>query len=180
MFRALMATKANRYHSEITVWWSGNGKLPDERGFMRWGRKLRALIFLVAAFGTVTSAEAKPFRDAIPAVFHGTFASSKSGCTDPEGVDQFTIDSESVSYYEGNDFLLLGIEFQGALTKGRGSGQLFNGRFTSRSETTLLGEHNIRFEIDDGDPNTLHRYALDDQGEPIAAREVKSVRCPNR
>ena len=63
---------------------------------------------------------------------------------DADGVNQVLIDGESVNYYEGNDYLLLGVEFSGATTKPDGSGDLFNGRFTGRSEANLLGESSIR------------------------------------
>lgn len=122
-------------------------------------------------------AEAKPFHDIIPVAFQGICGPSLPGCNDPVVVDKFTIDGESVNYYEGNDYLLLGIEFSGAMTKRGGWGSLFNGRFTSRMETALMNENNIRMEIDEKAPDVLYRYPIGDDGEPIAAREVRSVRC---
>lgn len=130
---------------------------------------------LSALTGSVV--QAKVFHDEIPQLFHGTWAPTPSACRDPDGVDQVFIESESVNYYEGNDYLLLGIEFGGAMTKRGGSGSLFNGRFTSRTETNILGEHNIRMEIDDSDKNVLYRYPIGDDGEPISSREVKDIRC---
>ena len=124
------------------------------------------------------AANGKVFHDEISPVFRGTWAPNLKDCADPDGVNAFVIDGESVNYYEGNDYLLLGIEFGGAMAKGNGSGSLFNGRFTSRMETNLVGESNIRLEIDDGDKSTLYRYPLGEDGEPITTREVKSVRCP--
>lgn len=123
-------------------------------------------------------AHAKVFHDEISQIFRGTWAPTLKACADPDGVNAFVIDGESVNYYEGNDYLLLGIEFGGAMTKGNGSGSLFNGRFTSRLETNLVGESNIRLEIDDGDKNVLYRYPIGEDGEPIASREVKDIRCP--
>ena len=87
------------------------------------------------------------------------------------------IDSESMNYYEGNDYLLIGVEFSGSMTRPNGSGQLFNGRFTSRIETQLAGENDIRLEIDDSNTDVLYRYPIGDDGEPIASRGVKSIRC---
>jgi len=134
---------------------------------------------VAASFGLllVNSAQAKPFHDEIPQVFRGTWASELADCKDPDGVNQFTVDGESVNYYEGNDYLLIGIAFLGATTRPGGSGDLFNGRFTSRSESQLLGENNIRMEIDDRDKNVMYRYPIGDDGEPDAARQVRNVRC---
>ena len=140
-------------------------------------------IVLIAASLCLLSAgtvQAKPFRDEISQIFRGTWAPTIADCRDPDGVNQVFIDGESVNYYEANDYLLIGIEFSGVLTKRGGSGSLFNGRFTSRSESSLLGENNIRLEIDDRDKNVLYRYRIGEDGEPIAAREVKDVRCPSK
>lgn len=135
---------------------------------------------LVTAFFSlllVSSAQAKPFHDEIPQVFRGTWGSSLADCRDADGVNQFTIDGESVNYYEANDYLLIGVAFVGAMTKPGGSGDLFNGRFTSRSETMLLGESNIRMEIDESNKDVMYRYPIGEDGEPIVGRQVRSVRC---
>ena len=121
--------------------------------------------------------QAKPFHEEISQVFRGTWAPTLAECRDPQGVNQLFVDAESVNYYEANDYLLIGVEFLGAMTRPGLSGSLFNGRFTSRSETTLSGERNIRMEIDDSDKNVMYRYPIDKDGEPIAAQEVKDVRC---
>lgn len=139
--------------------------------------------FLIASLFSLLAggaAQAKGFHNDIPRVFHGTWAPSLAACRDADGVEKLFIDGESVNYYEGNDYLLLGIEFGGAMTKRGGSGSLFNGRFTSRMETNILGEHNIRMEVDDANKNVLYRYPIGEDGEPIASREVRSVRCPNQ
>ncbi|MXO48094.1 hypothetical protein GRI69_07480 [Erythrobacter vulgaris] len=123
-----------------------------------------------------TSVAAKPFHNEIPSVFHGNWGSAAEDCADEYGVNTFFIDAESVNYYESNDYLLIGVEFMGVMTGG-GSGSLFNGRFTSRMETFLLGESDIRFEIDDDNKNILYRYPIGEDGEPIVSRQVRSVRC---
>lgn len=139
---------------------------------------MRAFLIAAALSGPNGSdAPVKPFHDEISLVFRGTWAPTLTDCHDPEGVNQVFIDGSSVNYYEGNDYLLIGVEFGGTLTKRGGSGNLFNGRFTSRAESNLLGENNIRMEIDDRDKNVIYRYPIGDDGEPIAAREVKDVRC---
>ncbi len=124
-------------------------------------------------------AQTKGFHDDIPSVFHGTWVPDLAACRDADGVEKLSIDGESVNYYEGNDYLMLGIELGGSMTKrgGSGSGSLFNGRFTSRMETNILGEHNIRMEVDDSNKNVLYRYPIGEDGRPIASREVRSVRC---
>ncbi len=133
-----------------------------------------ASLFILPTGGVV---QAKGFHDKISSVFHGTWAPSLAACRDADGVEKLSIDDESVNYYEGNDYLLLGIEFGGAMTKRGGSGSLFNARFTSRMETNILGEHNIRMEVDDANKNVLYRYPIGEDGEPIASHEVRSVRC---
>lgn len=138
---------------------------------------LQALLLILVSSDM---ANAKVLHDEISHVFRGTWASSLEDCADPDGVNVLVIDGESVNYYEGNDYLLLGIEFGGAMTKGGGSGSLFHGRFTSRMETNLIGESNIRFEIDDDDKNVLFRYPIGEDGEPITSRAVKNVRCPSK
>lgn len=137
-------------------------------------RGLVASLLLVAL---PSAADATAFHDQIPEKFRGTWASTVADCRDPDGVNQVFVDADSVNYYEGNDYLLLGIAFGGAMTRRGGSGDLFNGRFTGRAETNLLGESSIRMEIDDRDPNTMYRYPIGVDGEPIAAREAKDVRC---
>ena len=123
------------------------------------------------------NAFAAPFHDSIPVAFQGTWAPTATDCSDPVGVNQFHIDSDSVNYYEANDYLLIGVEFWGAMTRGSGSGAIFNGRFTSRSESRLLNENNIRMEIDDTHPDVLLRYPIGDDGEPVSKNQVRSVRC---
>ena len=140
--------------------------------------KLEFFALLLAALGA-SPALAKPFHDSIPTEFHGTWGSNAEDCADPYGVNTFVIDAESVHFYESNDYLLIGVEFMGAMTNG-GSGILFNGRFTSRSETYLVGESDIRFEIDDDNKNVLYRYAIGDDGKPNPARSVRSIRCPSK
>ena len=138
-------------------------------------------LFLIASLFSALagdSAQAKSFHDDIPSVFHGTWAPSLASCRDVNGLEVLFIDAESVNYYEANDYLLLGIEFQGAMTNPGSNGILFNGRFTSRMETNILGEHNIRMEIDDDNKNVLYRYPIDEDGDPVRSREIRSVRCP--
>ena len=88
---------------------------------------------LVAALICVPSlgaAQSKPYHDEISQVFRGSWAPTLADCRDAEGVNKVFIDGGSVNYYEGNDYLLIGIEFGGSMTKRGGSGSLFNGRLT--------------------------------------------------
>lgn len=141
---------------------------------------MKVLIAVSACMLAGSASEARPFHDEISKAFRGTWAPTLKECQDPEGVNKVFVDSESVNYYEGNDYLLIGIEFFGPTTKPEGSGILFNGRFTSRSESIIIGENNIRMEIDDRDKNVMYRYPIGDDDEPIANREVKDVRCRNK
>jgi hypothetical protein len=142
---------------------------------------MKAALIIASLFFTGKGvAIAQPLHDQIPEIFRGTWAPTLADCSDPEGVNQVYIDGTSVNYYEANDYLLIGVKFEGGMTKPGGSGSLFNGRFTSRSEVNLLGENNIRMEIDDQDKDVLLRYPIGDDGEPIANREVKDVRCIGR
>lgn len=139
---------------------------------------MRAVIIALSVWAIAEcEAQAKPFHDEISQIFRGNWAPTLADCRDPDGVNRFAVDGESVNYYEGNDYLLIGVEFLGTMTKRQGSGSLFNGRFTSRSESSISGEHNIRMEIDDRDNNVMYRYPIGDDGEPVAEREVKDVRC---
>lgn len=127
-----------------------------------------------------SAAQAKPLHDEIPPIFQGTWAPTLEDCADLEGVNRYVVDGESVNYYEANDYLLIGIKFSGTTTGSDGSGTLFNGRFTSRSEAFLLGENNIRMEIDDRDHNVMYLYPIGDDGEPMSENEVRGVRCVGR
>ena len=134
------------------------------------------LLFVVLS--VPMSAHAKPLRDPIPAEFLGTFAPSLAQCREPYGVELILVESERIHYYEGDDFLLLGIEFSGSSTKSGNSVPLFNGRFTGRMETQLLGEVNARMEMET--PNMLIRYVLKEDGEPDPKPVNVWVRCPSR
>lgn len=135
------------------------------------------LIVVSLCIPCLAAAQSKPYHNEISQIFRGTWAPNIADCRDAEGINKVYIDGGSVNYYEGNDYLIIGIEFGGAMTKRDGSGSLFNGRFTGRTETNLLGESNIRMEIDDANKDVMYRYPIGDDGEPNPAREVKDVRC---
>jgi len=121
-------------------------------------------------------AVSQPLHDPIPPEFRGTFAPKLADCADPDGVELIEVAADGIHYYEGDDYLLIGIKFSGASTKSGKSIPLFNGRFTGRSETQLLGEMNVRMEMET--PNLLIRYALKDDGEPDIKPANTWVRCP--
>jgi hypothetical protein len=127
---------------------------------------------LIAPIG----AQAQALHDPIPEEFRGTFAPSLSHCRDPAGVEVIQVAADGVHYYEGDDYLLIGVNFSGSSTKSGRSVPLFNGRFTGRMETQLLGEVNARMEMEN--PNTLIRYALKADGEPNPTPVTTWVRCP--
>lgn len=122
------------------------------------------------------SASGTPLHDAIPKEFQGTFATDLKDCADPNGVELITINSSGVNYYEGNDYLLLGIEFSGSSTKSEKYVPLFNVRFIGRMETKILGEVDARMEMET--PDILIRYRLKEDGEPNPKPANIWRRCP--
>jgi len=124
------------------------------------------------------AAAAQPFHDPIPEEFRGTFGPSPGACNDRDGVELIEVAADGVHYYEGDDYLVIGVKFSGASTKSGNFVPLFNGRFTGRSETRLLGEVNARMEMET--PDRLIRYALREDGE-VNPEPVNSwVRCPRK
>ncbi|MBX9897227.1 MAG: hypothetical protein K2Y17_04900 [Qipengyuania sp.] len=133
------------------------------------------LICAVLAAITATSALAHPLHDAIPPEFRGTFAASSADCQNPHGVELIEVTADGIHYYEGDDYLLIGIKFQGSSTKSGNFIPLFNGRFTGRLESQLLGEVNARMEMET--PDTLIRYAIAETGEPNPTPVNVWLRC---
>ncbi len=128
-----------------------------------------ALLFL--------SVQAKAaFHDSIPVEFRGSFAPTAADCRDPSRVEVVEVAADGIHYYEGDDYLLLGIEFSGVSTRSGTFVPLFNGRFTGRMETQILGEVNARMEMET--PNLLIRYTLQENGEPSPSPVNVWVRCP--
>ena len=134
------------------------------------------LMFALMTVCLASAAGAQPLHDPIPPEFRGTFAPKLADCSDPDGGELIEEAHDRIHYYEGDDYLLIGIKFSGASTRSGKSVPLFNGRFTGRSETQLLGEMNVRMEMET--PNLLIRYALKDDGEPDAKPANAWVRCP--
>lgn len=124
---------------------------------------------------SITISAAQPLRDAIPAEFIGTFAPTVAGCLNPDGVEIIEVAQDGIHYYEGDDYLLIGIAFSGLSTRSGNDIPLFNGRFTGRAETRLLGEVNMRMEMET--PNLLIRYALDGDGDAVKPAANVWVRC---
>lgn len=120
---------------------------------------------------------AQPFHDPIPSEFQGTFAPTIADCQAPDGVELIAVEADGIHYYEGDDYLIIGVRFDGSSTKSGKFVPLFNGRFTGRAETQLFGEVNARMEMET--PRTLIRYALRDNGE-VDPKPVNTwVRCPS-
>lgn len=134
-------------------------------------------LLAICALATVTAsaAAAPPFHDAIPMEFRGSYGATAAACGDRDGVNRIKVDADGVQYYEGNDYLILGVSFSGASAKTGKFIPLFNGRFTGRMETQLMGETNVRMELEA--PDLLIRYVLDDDGEPKATATDSWVRC---
>lgn len=122
-------------------------------------------------------AEAQSFHDPIPEEFRGTFAPTLADCRSKEGVELVDVRADGIHYYEGDDYLIIGVKFEGSSTKSGKFVPLFNGRFTGRMETQLLGEVNARMELET--PDMLVRYRLKDDGEADPKPVNIWVRCPN-
>jgi hypothetical protein len=135
-----------------------------------------AMVVATVCLPTGALAQARAFHDSIPPEFLGTFASRVTDCADPDGVELIVIEADGVHYYEGDDYLLIGVKFSGASTRSGKSVPLFNGRFTGRMETQLLGETNARMEMET--PDLLIRYALKEDGEPDPKPVNTWTRCP--
>ncbi|WP_380784832.1 hypothetical protein [Sphingomonas sp. R86521] len=132
------------------------------------------LALAMASFPAIV--DAAPLHDSIPKEFQGTFAPTAAGCRSSDGVEAIVVAADAIHYYEGDDYLLIGIQFGGSSTKSHNQVPLFNGRFTGRMETQLLGEVNARMEMET--PDTLIRYAIKDDGEVDPAPVNTWIRCP--
>ena len=131
---------------------------------------------LLGAIATLGSAAAaQPLGDSIPPAFQGTFASERSKCMTPHGVDLIEITADRVHYYEGDDYLLLGVAFDGESTATKKVVPLFNGRFTGRMETQLLGEINVRYELET--PDTIARFPISVGGQQSGQPSDRLYRC---
>jgi hypothetical protein len=122
------------------------------------------------------AAAGPPFRDAIPKAFWGTYARSAPACADSRELAYLKVTADQLAYYEADEFLLLGISFEGSMGSSRDVVPMLNGRFTARQETDLLGEVNLRLVLEK--PNVLVRYRLGDDGQPDEAHPDRWIRCP--
>jgi hypothetical protein len=132
---------------------------------------MRSLI--LGALIAATPAAGHPFRDQIPTAFQGIYGRTAASCSDPEEIAFLSVTADQLAYYESDEFLLLGISFEGP------AGPMFNGRFIAREETRIIGESNLQLVMET--PDRLVRYQLaDDAGEPAAGapRDVW-IRCPS-
>lgn len=119
---------------------------------------------------------AQPLHDPVPEGFRGKFAADLAECNDEDGVEVITVAADGIHYYEGDDYLLIGVKFFGPSTKSGKSVLLFNGRYTGRMETQLLGEVSARMELET--PNMIVRYVLKRDGE-VDPKPVNTwLRCP--
>ena len=133
-------------------------------------------IIIASALIAPSPSFSQPFHDQIPTTFQGTFAPSISECKAEYGVEVIEVKADGIHYYEGDDYLLIGVSFDGASTKSEEFIPLFNGRFTGRSETRILGEVTARMEMEN--PNTLIRYTMNSDGEANPKPVNIWVRCP--
>lgn len=132
---------------------------------------MRHLLVAVAAIAA-TGAAAHPLRDPIPAAFQGLYGRSAASCNDPGEIAFLTVTADQLAFYEGDQYLLLGIAFEGSVP-------MFNGRFLTRGETQILGEGNLQLAMET--PDRLVRRELADGADEPAADAERDVwiRCPS-
>lgn len=136
---------------------------------------LRRCAIIVALLATPVAAQ--PFGDAIPSSFQGSYARSRTGCSDKKELAFLRVTANRLAYYEADEYLLLGVSYEGSPTNSSDIVPMFNGRFTVRQETNLLGETNLQLVLEK--PNLLVRYSLKDNGEPDETHPDRWVRCPD-
>lgn len=134
--------------------------------------------FLLIAFAAASSPAAVPFRDLIPPAFRGLYARSAAACSDKQELAYLRVTEDRLAYYEADEFLLLGIAFEGSSKTSSDLVPMFNGRFTAREEANLLGEINLHLVMEK--PTVLVRYGLKDDGEPDETHPDRWVRCAER
>jgi len=135
------------------------------------GAKMRNLV--IGALIAATPAASHPFRDQIPAAFQGVYGRTAASCNDPDEIAFLSVTADQLSYYESDEFLLLGISFEGP------AGPMFNGRFIAREETRIIGEGNLQLVLET--PDRLVRYQLADGADGPAAGAQRDlwIRCPS-
>ncbi|GAA3901170.1 hypothetical protein GCM10022276_19950 [Sphingomonas limnosediminicola] len=129
---------------------------------------------LLALAGT---AGGLPYGDAIPKAFWGAYARSARGCADKNDLARLEVTADRLSYYEADEYLILGVAFEGSSDTLKDVVPMINGRFTARQETNILGELNLRLAMEK--PNVLVRFIMKDNGEPDETQPDRWVRCPN-
>jgi hypothetical protein len=136
---------------------------------------LEALLFALLFAPSATNVA--PLRDPIPVAMRGIYGRTAASCNDPREIAFLKVTANRLAYYEADEFLLLGIAFEGTSPTGHAQPML-NGRFIARQETTIAGEGNLRLVLET--PDRLVRYQLaQDEGEPAAdANRDVWIRCP--
>jgi len=110
--------------------------------------------------------------DLIPPAFHGIYGRTAASCNDPDEIAFLAVSASQLSYYEADEYLMLGIAMEGS------SGPMLNGRFMSRMEGQIGGETNLQLILET--PDRLVRLPLSENGDdpaPGAERDVW-IRCP--
>lgn len=131
-------------------------------------RQLPFVAVLIAA----TPSSAHPAGDLIPLPFHGLYGRTAASCDDPDEIAFLYVGASELTYYEADEYLLLGIAMEGP------DGPVFNGRFISRMETQIGSEENLQLALES--PDRLVRLPLGqdaDEPAPQAQRDVW-IRCP--
>jgi hypothetical protein len=118
-----------------------------------------------------------PYGDAIPKDFWGSYGRSAKGCTDKNDLARLDVTADHLAYYEADEYLILGVAFEGSSNTIKDVVPMINGRFTSRQETNILGEVNLRLAMEK--PNVLVRFIMKDNGEPDETQPDRWVKCPH-
>lgn len=135
------------------------------------------MIWTAGVLVLAASGSALPYGDAIPKAFWGSYARSVAGCTDSKELARLDVTADHLAYYEADEYLVIGVAFDGSSDTIKELVPMINGRFTARQETNVLGELNLRLAMEK--PNVLVRFIMKDNGEPDEAQPDRWVRCPN-
>ena len=135
------------------------------------------MIGTVGLLALASAAGGLPYGDAIPKEFWGSYARSARGCTDKNDLGRLDVTADRLAYYEADEYLIMGVAFQGSSDTIKEVVPMINGRFAARQETNILGEVNLRLAMEK--PNILVRFIMKDNGEPDETQPDRWVRCPN-
>jgi hypothetical protein len=136
---------------------------------------VKAVIFVFAVILPLP-ATAHPFGDAIPKAFQGLYSRSDTSCRDPKELAFLKITEDALHYYEADEYLVMGISFEGSSSKNSGLVPMLKGRFLAREEISIVGD--IDLELVMATPTKLIRYGLQKDGEIDEKHADVWIPCP--